>query len=210
MPVASVSTDWILRIFSKIRQMADPSRWLTRHNTILESQVGYPPHQPEKIQRSFDRNLQGCTRSHGPESTPIADPTAPSYVDSSTRGKIHLRWRSSPPHFARPNVLDHVESYVNTHPLGSALQITFLSFQSHKIIILLDYDTSCHFLLSVPTAQDTFTLQSNFLADEKPILSHFLSQCPGTPQKKITIRLSSSPTYVLINIWKYWVTSGGH
>jgi hypothetical protein len=24
---------------------------------ILESQVGYPPHQPEKIQRSFDRNL---------------------------------------------------------------------------------------------------------------------------------------------------------
>jgi hypothetical protein len=43
--------------FSKIRQMADPSRWLMRHDITPESQVGYPPHQPEKIQRSFDRNL---------------------------------------------------------------------------------------------------------------------------------------------------------
>ncbi len=47
----------IFRIFSKIRQMAVPSSWLTRQDIILESQVRYPPHQPEKIQRSFDRNL---------------------------------------------------------------------------------------------------------------------------------------------------------
>jgi hypothetical protein len=43
--------------FQKIQHMADPSRWLTHHDIIPESQVGYPPHQPEKIQRSFDRNL---------------------------------------------------------------------------------------------------------------------------------------------------------
>ncbi len=70
--------------FQKIRQMADLSRWLTRHDIIPESQVGYPPHQPEKIQRSFDRNLYDSTRSYGPESTPIAEPTAPLYVDSGT------------------------------------------------------------------------------------------------------------------------------
>jgi hypothetical protein len=33
------------------KQMADVP------HIILESQVGYPPNQPEKIQRSFDRNL---------------------------------------------------------------------------------------------------------------------------------------------------------
>ena len=37
--------------------------------------------------------------------TPIADPTAPSYVDSSMRGKIHLRWRSSQPQRTRLYVL---------------------------------------------------------------------------------------------------------
>ena len=35
----------------------DPSRWLMRHNIIPESRVGYPPHQPKKIQRSFDKKL---------------------------------------------------------------------------------------------------------------------------------------------------------
>ncbi len=61
-PIAGVrrsqtGTTRIFRIFSKILQMVDPNRWLTRHDTILESQVGYPPHQPEKIQKTFDRNL---------------------------------------------------------------------------------------------------------------------------------------------------------
>jgi hypothetical protein len=43
--------------FQKIWQMTDPSRWLTCQDIIIETHVGYPPHQPEKIQRSFDRNL---------------------------------------------------------------------------------------------------------------------------------------------------------
>ncbi len=43
--------------FQRFDRWQDLSRWLTRHDIMPESQVGYPPHQPEKIQRSFDRNL---------------------------------------------------------------------------------------------------------------------------------------------------------
>ena len=73
------------------------------------------------------------TRSYGPEWTLIADPTAPLYVDSSTRGKIHLRWRSSPPQFTRSNVLHHVESYVNTHPIRS----TFLDHFQISVMLTI-------------------------------------------------------------------------
>ena len=94
----------------------------------------------------------------------MADPTAPSYVDSGTRGKIHLRWWSSPPHSTRLHVLYHIESYVNAHPLRpapSSFQITFNSFKSHNYIVITNLS---HFFITrftfVPilcqqTAQDS-------------------------------------------------------
>ena len=43
--------------FQKIQADIRSEQMADAPHTILESQVGYPPHQPEKIQRSFDRNL---------------------------------------------------------------------------------------------------------------------------------------------------------
>ncbi len=95
----------------------------------------------------------------------MAGPSAPSYIDSSTRGKIHLRWWSSPPHFAPSNVLYHVESYVNVHSLGpapSSFQIILNSFKYHNYIVIMNL--SCFFItrftfivriLWQQTAQDT-------------------------------------------------------
>ena len=136
MLVASVSTDRLsccepnlTNLPQRERQMADPSRWLTHHMSYWHSYVGQPTPQPRKIQSSFGRNLQTSTRLYGPESTPIADPAAPSYVDSSTKD---LRWQSSPPRFTRLNVPYHIESYVNAHSSRSA----FLDhFSSHNNLL---------------------------------------------------------------------------
>jgi hypothetical protein len=43
--------------FQKIQTDIRSEKMADVPHIILESQVGYPPHQPEKIQRSFDRNL---------------------------------------------------------------------------------------------------------------------------------------------------------
>ncbi len=127
MLVASVSTDRLsccqpdlMNLLQRERQMADPSRWLTHYMSYWHSYIGQPTHQLRKIQRFFGGNLQTSTRTYSPESTPIAEPTAPLYVDSSTRGKIHLRWQSSPPRLIQLNVPYHVESYVNAHSSRSA------------------------------------------------------------------------------------------
>ncbi len=50
------------------------------------------------------------------------------------RGKIHLRWQSSPPQFTGLNVPYNVESYVNTHL--SVLEVLD-QFYTHNLIINL-------------------------------------------------------------------------
>jgi hypothetical protein len=43
--------------FQKIRTDIRSEQMADAPHIILESQVGYPPHHPGEIQRSFDRNL---------------------------------------------------------------------------------------------------------------------------------------------------------
>ena len=91
----------LLNILQRRKQMSDPGTWQMHYILVQwHSYIEYQPTpQSRKIQQSFDRNLQASISSFEAGSTLVADSMILSYVDSSMRGKIKLRWRSSPPQF---------------------------------------------------------------------------------------------------------------